>query len=92
MGSSDDLNRYCSHGRPKTNPKRQRFFDDRGLAGAMSGCVKPANDSCRLTGRASRELVLFGDDTSDPREKKVKNEAHRELHNRISDQDLAHEG
>ena len=43
----------------------------------MSGCVKPANDSGRLTGRASRELLPFGDDTSDPREKKVKNEGHR---------------
>jgi hypothetical protein len=92
MRSGDDLNRYCPNGGPKTNPKLQRFFDDRGLAGEMSGCVKPANDSGRLTGRASRELLPFGDDTSDPEEKKARNKANRELHNMISDQDLAHDG
>jgi hypothetical protein len=86
------LNRYCSHGRPNRNPKRHRSFNDQGLAGEMSGCVKPAKDSGRLAGRASRELLPFGDDTSDPMEKKVKNEANRELHNRASDQDLAHDG
>jgi hypothetical protein len=88
----DDLNRYCSNVGPKTNPKRHRYLDERGLAGEMSGCVNPAIDSGRLTGRASRGLFRIGDDTSNPMEKKVKSEANRELHNRISDQDLAHDG
>jgi hypothetical protein len=58
----------------------------------VSGYVKPANDSGTLTGRASHELLPFGDDTSDTEEKKAKNKANRELHNMISDQDLAHDG
>ena len=57
----------------------------------MSGCVKPADDSgSALVGlrvRSSRR-----GDASDTTEKKKKIEANRELHNMISDQDLAHDG
>ena len=57
----------------------------------MSQCVRFADDSGSRSGRAWRELLPFSSETSKPSEKKVKNEANREMHKFMSEQGFGDE-